>query len=287
MSYRDKGILSTFAKLASDEYLRGSHSLNTAIKKIAKDEHLTPDQIEFVSTTANQLTWSKLFSQDKTASYDFPMANSAEVIKDLQIKPEQKVVDNAAFDYMSAPKATKTASFDVLAVMGFQKEAVDNTCAKRELKHVLQNRMEKIALAKERIHGDLIIAQGEIADLEEKFVKAARTMVLEVPLEERGKTVEKIAEFVACCGDHAKGRNLMKKFAHVLKRQGIVKTADLKAPEEYISDKLPARIVNGKHELYVTVKTLFDKFDYASNMLHRYEIVDSSLPPIREKIREL
>jgi hypothetical protein len=66
-----------------------------------------------------------------------------------------------------------------------------------------------------------------------------------------------------------------------------VKEADLKAPEELISKNSPARIINGRHALYLTIKTLYDQYDLHNTLGHKHEIVDSSLPVIREKIREL
>jgi hypothetical protein len=285
--YRDKGVLNTFAKLASDEYLSHGVNLNEALKKIAKDEALTPDQIEYVAGAANQSTWAHLFAQDKKASYDFPLAKSAEVIQDLQLKPVATVINDADLDFMSAPKSTKTASFDPMAAMGFLEESMDKTAEKKELKRILSVRLEKMAALKERLNDDYIMACGAIGDLEEKFVKVARQMIITEEDCDKPAAMEKIAEFVANSGDHNLGRDLLKKLSHVLVRQGIMKQADLKAPAQYISDQTPARHVNGTHALYVTIKTLFEKKDYASNILNRYEIVDSSLPMVQEKIRAL
>jgi hypothetical protein len=285
--YRDKSVLNTFAKLAADEYLSHGTVLNQALKKIAKDEALTPDQIEYVAGAANQATWAHLFAADKTASYDFPLAKSAEVIKDLQLKTAAPVINDADMDFLSAPKSTKTAAFDPMEAMGFVADGIDKTAEKKELKRVLNHRMEKMAALKEKLNDEFIITRSAIEALEETFVKAARQMVITEEDCDKPAAMEKIAEFVANSGDHDLGRDLMKKLSHVLLRQGIMKQADMKAPAEYISDKVPARHVNGNHALYVTINTLFAKKDYASNILNRYEIVDSSLPQIQEKIRAL
>jgi hypothetical protein len=66
-----------------------------------------------------------------------------------------------------------------------------------------------------------------------------------------------------------------------------VKAADLKAPEEYISKNLPVRVVNGRHPLYVQIDTLTDKWSELEQIRRGREIVDSSLPQLKEKIRGL
>lgn len=286
--YRDKDVLTSFAKIASQEFLGPSQvSLNHSLKKIASQENLTPHQIEFVAAESNRLTWAKLFAADKASSYDFPLAKSAEVIADLQIKPEKNQIVEADLDYLSPPKSTKIASFDPLEAMGFQKEAMDKTAAKKSLKRELQSRFEKMALAKEEIELRILENNTTIENATLSFVKEARTLVLETPDDEKAKTMDKIAEFVASCGNHDQGRKLMHKLATVMRRQGIMKEADLKAPDQYISKNTPARIINGNHGLYITVKTIFERQDLASSLHNRYEIVDSSLPIIQEKIREL
>lgn len=289
MHYRDKDVLNSFAKIAVDEYLgRGQAPLNTTLKKIAADENLTPHQIEYIASEANRMTWAKLFAMDKKASYDFPLAESHAVIKDLQIKTQKNEIAEADLDYLSPPKSTKLASFDPLAEMGFVPENIEKSAgARKEIKRELQNRFEKISAAKEEIERLLYVTNTAAENLTEQFVKAARTMVLESPDSEKPATLDKIAEFVSACGEAKRGQDLMRKLSYVIERQGIMKKADLKAPEQYISNKTPARIINGNHSLYITIKTIFEKQDYASNLLNRHEIVDSSLPMIQEKIREL
>lgn len=287
--YRDKETLNTFAKLAADEYLgQNKTALNTTLKKIASQEGLTPFQIEYVASEANKEVWGKLFSMDKQASYDFPLADSKEILKDLQIPQSSGEVKTADLDYLSPPVSTKVASFDPFKAMGIVEENLEKSAAaKKEVKRQLQHRLEKISAAKEEIERQLYVVNSKIEELELEFVKTARNMVLEYPFSDRGTAVEKVAEFLRGCGANDHSKYLIKKLAHVLKRQGLVKEADLKAPEQYISDKLPCRIVNGRHSLYLTVKTIMDQYDWRDTLHSRYEIVDSSLPTIKEKIREL
>lgn len=288
-AYRDKTILGTFAKIAADEYLgKNKTPLNESLKKIATQESLTPHQLEYVVAEANKSVWSRLFAMDKTASYDFPLADLKAILGGLQEVRGPSVVSGAELDYLSPPSSTKVASFDPFEALGVQESALEKSAAARkEVKRQLQARFEKLSSAKEELERLMYVADSEIQSLELKFVKEARDLICEFPFEERKVGLEKIAEFLRGCGRHEHGARLMSKLSHVLSRQGLVKKADLKAPEEYISDKLPAQIINGNHSLYVTVQTLFERIDGRLGCGHQYEIVDSSLPMIREKIRAL
>lgn len=287
--YRDKETLNTFAKIAADEYLGSNKApLNSTLKKIASQEHLTPHQIEYVTAEANKAVWGKLFSMDKQASYDFPLADSKDILKDLQVSQAPKEVKIADLDYLSPPISTKVASFDPFQALGVVEDNVKTASAKKEVKRELKKRLEKVAQAREDLERELFVVNSKIELLELDFVKAARSMVLEHSFAERGAAMDKVAEFLRGCSEKPEhNRALIKKLAHVMKRQGLVKEADLKAPEEYISDKLPCRIVNGRHQLSILVKTIMDQYDQRDVLHNRYEIVDSSLPVIKEKIREL
>lgn len=283
---RSKDVLNQFAKLAAEAFLsRNKTPLNTSLTKIAKEESLEPHQIEYVASQANHSVWERTYGIDKKASYDFPIADPNVVINDLQIKPKG-VIKEAGLDYLSGPSSTgfqeKTASIDL--------GTVDKTASqKRDLKRLLENRMEKISSAKEEFERQMYVLDLKYGESEKIFVKEARQMIMETPFEDRGAGMNKIAEFVRSASeDNEKlAQTLMKKLSAVLVGQGIVKKADLRAPEEYIDMKMPAKIVNGRHALYITIKTLKDiRQEY--DPLHRaYEIVDSSLPELKEKIRAL
>jgi hypothetical protein len=288
-AYRDKTILGTFAKIAADEYLgKNKTSLNESLKKIATQENLTPHQLEYVVAEANKSVWSRLFAMDKTASYDFPLADLKAILGDLQEVRGPSKVSGADLDYLSPPSSTKVASFDPFEALGVQENALEKSAAARkEVKRQLQARFEKLSSAKEELERLMFVADSDIQSLELKFVKEARDLVCEIPFTDRNVGVEKVAEFLRGCGRPEHGTRLMAKLSHVLTRQGLVKKADLKAPEEYISSTLPAQIINGNHSLYMTIQTLFDRYDDRFGCERRYEIVDSSLPVIREKIRAL
>jgi hypothetical protein len=289
--YRSKDVLNVLAKLAADGYLKSQTPLNEGVAKIAEQESLTPAQVEYVAAESNKSVWRRLFSMDKEASYDFPLADSAEIISKLQVEHKPKTVKEIDLDYLSPPINTKLAEFNPMKAMGFKDEVFEkqaSTLARKELKHELQARYEKLAFAKEELYRLDLETSTKIENLEVQFVKTARALVLEESFEDRGMAFEKIAEFLRGCeGKMEYKLGLMKKLAHVAVKQGIVKEADLKAPEQYISDKLPARIINGNHSLYITIKTLFDNYDYHNGIREKSLIVDGSLPVVKEKIREL
>jgi len=137
------------------------------------------------------------------------------------------------------------------------------------------------------------MTRSKLEEISVSFVKQARDLLLELPLDERANGMNKIASFVSSSrraespADLEHGRELMAKLAFVMEKQGLMKKADLKAPSEYISDKLPGEIINGRHALYVTIRTFQNAKDDYSKSSDRYDIVDGSLPMIKEKIREL
>lgn len=284
---RSKEVLNSFAKNASDAFLGKSKvALNDSLMKIAKAEALEPHQVEYIASQANHNVWSSLFGIEKKASYDFPLADAGEVIEKLQIKAAP-VIKEASLDYMTPPKKfvyEKTASGTVCD------DSVDTKKAKRRgVKHELEHRLQKAALAKNDLSCRMIEIQSQIESLDEVVVKEARDLVIKTPFTQRVEAIEKIAEFVrgSINGDATTGLRLMKKIAGAIKKAGLVKEADLKAPAQYINENLPARIVNGRHVLYVTIQTIRDKSSDYENCQRVHEIVDSSLPVIREKIRAL
>lgn len=283
---RSKEVLNTFAKLAAESFLSKKTPLNTSLTKIAKEEGLEPHQIEYVAAQSNHAVWERLYGMDKKASYDFVVADPNAVINNLQVKPKG-IIKEASLDYLSGPTGgsgflEKTASIEL--------DSVEKTAAKkREFKKTLQNRMEKMCSAKEELDRQMYVLDLKYAEYEKNFIKEARTMIMEQPFTDRGTAMIKIAEFVRSASEdnEALAKGLMKKLAAVLKGQGLIKVADLKAPEEYIDMKMPAKIVNGRHALYITIKTLKDIRQEYDPLFRGAEIVDSSLPELKEKIRAL
>lgn len=289
--HKSKDVLQNLAKIASASYLgKAKTPLKDSLKKIASSEELTTDQIMYVTAEANKDVWANLFKMDKKASYGFEPVDPKSLITDLQVK-EAQAIPLGNLDYMTAPTSVKEASADGFSVEGVfsRGDDIDHKILRSELKHDLSRRIEKMAFAKEQLEMDLIVLRSQASELEAKIVKEAHQMVIREDYSLRGECMDKIASFVhsACQGDYELGKRLMAKLSFVLKKQGLVKEADMKAPQEYISEKLPARIVNGNHSLYITIDTLMKKEREISGVNQQWMIVDNALPTLKEKVREL
>jgi hypothetical protein len=290
VAHKSKEVLHGLAKLASDAFLgKNKTPLNDSITKIAKQEGLNSNQIEIVVAEANRDTWQRTFNEDKKASYDFPIADAPVIIEGLQLKNEGNVIKEAAMDYLTPPTKNHHG-LDKHASATINLSTLDSEVAERRKTRLeLEKRAAKMVQAKEEIERRIYDTKSSRELFERDFVKQARQLIMEEPFSQRGAALEKIAEFVrsALEDDLTLGQSLMGKLAHVVKHQGLVKEADLKAPDQYISKKLPAKVINGRHILYVTLKTIKDKSASLYDLDRQYKLVDDSLPLVREKIRAL
>lgn len=285
MGYKAKEVLNSLAKTAADAYLKKGSSLNDTLKKTASQEGLEPHQVEYVAAEANKMVWAHNYKLDKKAAYDFPLADPNTIIDSSQKKPVEKVA-MADLDYMTPPPSmSKTASDG--NVYGEFKTYITDGMDRRELKHQLQSRFEKLSNAKEEIEARIFLEETKLAALKNVFVKEARELIMQTPFTDRAQAMDKIAEFVRGAGNIAVGRELMSKLAQKIVKDGLVKQADMKAPEEYISETLPARIINGNHSLYITIDTIVKGDSCLGDLKNHQMIVDGSLPVLKEKIRGL
>ena len=286
MSYKSKDYLNSLAKTAADSFIKNKTSMNDTLQKVASSEGLQPHHVEYVAAEANKMVWARNYKLDKTAAYDFPLADHKVIVGNSQRKPVEKIAE-ADLDYMSAPSdMKKTASTDGYVHGVFETDITKNI-DKKQLKQDLTNRYEKLAQAREEAEADLFMAETKIGALELKFVKEARQMIMETPFLDRADAMDKIAEFVRSAGHSEVGKRLMQKLSSAIVKSGLIKEADLKAPEQYISETLPARIINGNHSLYITIDTIVKHEDLASNLKRDFIISDNTLPVLKEKIRGL
>lgn len=284
MAHKSKEVLNSLAKTAADGYLKNKSSMNESLKKVASAEGLEPHHVEYCAAEANKMVWASHYQSDKKAAYDFPLADPKLIIDQLQIKPVEKIAE-VSLDYMLPPEHEKQASDK--SVMGeFSSEATKND-DRRTLRHQLTQRYEKLAQAKADTEADMISLRATIDGLEAKFLKEARQMLIQTPFTDRPAAMDKVAEFIRSTGHVAKGRELMKKLAAKIVKDGLVKQADMRAPEEYISETLPARIINGNHSLYITLDTIVKKEEHYLGMQRNFTICDDTLPVLKEKIRGL
>lgn len=288
MSYKSKDVLNTMAKTAAQQFIKSKKSMNESLSKVASSEGLEPHQVEYVAAEANKYVWADYYQNNKKDSaYSFELADPNAIVGGLQKKPQEKVA-MASLDYMVAPNSLKKEA-GMLDGQVYGEFATDLTEKnnQRALKAQLTQRYEKLANAREQAGMEATILEESIRNLENKFVKEARQFVIETPFTDRLEALEKIAEFVRATGKIELGQKLMQKLAKQVAKDGLVKEADMKAPEEYISETLPARVINGNHSLYITIDTIAKKMDNLSNMRRDFVIVDDTLPVLKEKIRGL
>lgn len=293
MAHKDKTVLNHLAKLAADTYMRNqkASTLQSELTKIAKQEGVLPIQIEYLTSAANQEVWKQLYGMNKQASYAFHPVDPAAVLGSLQ-KASPHVVKKASEDYLSPPKPglTKTAATAKADVVGVIKVGYDAEAAgRRQLRRDLQERLEKVSAARDEFDRKLYVLDSDIESTEAAFVKSARTLIIEAPFLEREFAMDKIAEFVRSAAPKRGKRTarLMAKLSDAVAASGLIKKAALKAPEAYISEKLPARVVNGNHVLYILIEGLAKKWDERDIQSQGREICDSTLPSLKEKIRAL
>lgn len=286
--HKSKDVLNDLAKLASSAYLgKEKVGLNASLKKIAKSEGLNSHQIEYICSEANKQVWAKNFTLDKTAAYDFPLASPKEVIDALQVKEPQKI-SLASMDYSLPPSALdKTASADGIEYYGEFKTDTTKDDERRQLKKDLQSRYEKMAAAREDIAMKIHITKTASENAERAFIKEARQLIIQTPFSERASAIAQIGEFLSSAGHEKVGVELMGQLIENVAKAGLIKKADMKAPQEYISKSMAARTINGNHSLYITLNTIIEQRKDNDLYGRTYEIVDSRLPALKEKIREL
>jgi hypothetical protein len=287
VSHKSKDVLNSLAKTAADQFLKNQLSLNSSLKKMASSEGLEPHQVEYVAGEANKLVWANNYKLDKKAAYDFPIADPKSIVSDLQVKPVEKVAE-ANLDYMLPPSSQMKVASDRVVCGVFESDATKDD-DRKSLRKTLNYRYEKLAQAMKDTNADMIAIQSGIENLETKFVKEARQMIMQTPFTDRAEAMEKIAEFVRSANQAhiGRGRELMKKLAAKIVRDGLIKQADLRAPEEYIAEGLPARIVNGNHVLYITIDTINQRQREWDDLNRSFIICDDTLPKLRETIRGL
>jgi hypothetical protein len=286
MSYKSKEYLNSLAKTAADLFVNKKTPMNDTLKKVASSEGLQPHHVEYIAGEANKMVWAREYKLNKTAAYDFPIADPNVIVGDMQKKPIEKVAE-VNLDYMSSPsELKKVASTDGEAFGVFESEVTKDQ-DRKQLKQTLTARYEKLAQARKDGELDLLSLESKVMHLEEKFVKEARVLIIETPFTERAQAMEKIAEFVRSAGHFEVGKRLMEKLSKAIVSSGLIKQADLQAPEQYISESLPARIINGNHSLYITIDTIVKHQDRISSLKNNFIICDDTLPVLKEKIRGL
>lgn len=281
-----------WANSIASSYLSSGIEPTTSLCKIAQSEELTPHQIALVAGEANKLIHQQKYAsaKDKYFAADFPHADARAAISSLQNGGTMKV---AAVLSAPAPSAVPE-DYDPFGV-GPQMEVKT-----AELKHQFKHTILKTASLKEKLSDQHFMQKQAAENAERAFIKEARQAVLsDSSSTERMRTLGGIDHFAKCAGLNAKIQ--LAKLAYVLGREGLLtpshakaalgyflsKEADCKAPDELISEWLPARVVNGTHPLYMTLKTFHDHQGRMDDTRGRSSIVDDKLQILEQRARSL
>lgn len=299
-SKMNMGHIRELAGVVTSSYLNDNVPPATSIVKIAQAEELTPDNIATLAAESNKMIHTAKYASagpnDKYHAADFPLANAKEILAQLQLNGG---VEKIAVE-MPAPILSSAEAFDPFKAFGVEAEPLDKTAS---LKHNLKGVHEKLALLKSQNDDALYMAKQASDAAERHLIKQAHQMIIQEGHNstERLQVLGKIASFYKAANmtDHA--NPVLAKVAGVLVAEGMVepskgkaameyfmsKTADCVAPPELISENLKATVVNGKHPLYITLKTFIDRKNALNLYEDRLPQIQDKLHIVQEKIRAL
>lgn len=265
-----------------------------SLTKVAMAEELTPHQIGVLAGEANKEIHRHKYAaaKDKYFAADFPLADAKMAIDMLQADGGEVKISTQLPEPVVKPQ-----ELDLFKAFGVEEPAMDKrACVKSELK-IASVRADHL---QQKVEDKALLSKFAADAACEKFIKLARSFVLqEENPEARMKALGKLDQFVKSAGMD-EGRDLLAKLSYVLGREGMitpsqtkvafqyfVKKADVKAPQELISEWLPAQIVNGEHPLYITLKTVRDCKNDEKLHNDKHTIIQDKLNVIRQKVRAL
>ena len=287
-----------WATVAANSFLSDGTEPSVSLSKIAQSEELTPHQIETLAGEINKSIHQAKYAsaEDKYHAADFPLADAARVIAGLQTDRGNEKIASV----MPEPDLGPAAGPDPFEMFGVEPEPMSK---KAQLKHELRHTHQKTALAGQKAADRAILAKYAADAAEKTFIKTARQFVLEhadAP-PERLKLIGIVEHMAKSAEMLDTARPALAKLAGVLMHEGLImpghgkelmayfmgKSADEKAPQSLISPGLEARIVNGKHPLYITLKTFKDRSSALELDRDRAQAVDDRLRLAGQYIRAL
>lgn len=282
-------------------YMNSGVPPTDSLCKIARDEELTPHQIEVLAGESNKIIHQTKYAsaKDKYLAADFPHADSKIALERLQLVGETKIAAVMPDPDVSMPEP------DVFAAFGVEADSLEKSAAEaseKNLKHELKTAQVRVQVLREKIADAVYLEKCAAEAAERQFIKQARQMVLNGAHDSAGRmqVLGTIDHFVKCA-EMTYARQSIAKLAYILAKEGLLlpghaktalsyfmsKEADLKAPVELISPHLPAKVVNGNHPLYITLKTFKHHADRMLESARRSNTVDDRLHILGERIRAL
>lgn len=286
------------------DFLNGGDSPTEGLVKIAKEKGFEPHQVQTLAGEVNRLIHQKKYAsaKEKYHAADFPLADAKEAINSLQADggevklavamPEPKF--SRPEDHQSEFHKAFGLEPDTMDKHAFQKEA----SAKFEVKCTF----EKTAFLKEKLSEELTLKKYASEAAESNFIKTARKMLVsETSSQQRYENLNDIDDLCKQAGMEEVSRKPLAKLAYACMKEGLMepgmakkamnyfmpKEADEKAPQSLISGSLKSRVVNGKHPLYITLKTVQDCQDSYDITKDRYSLVDDKLRILGQRVRAL
>lgn len=270
---------------------------NTSLEKIAQSEDLTPHQIQVLAGETNKMIHMQKYAnagnEDKYFAADFPHADFKEVLKNLQADGGSAKIAVQMIDPVVSDNGP-----DPFTMFGVKLEEIDKTAS---VKGEMKVASHKIALLHQKLKDRVILNKYAAEAAERNMIKKARQFVL------NGSNSSERLQLLGQIDHMAKEAGLgsasspLAKLAYVLKEEGLIdplsaketveyfmsKEADQKAPESLISNWLEAKIINGQHPLYITLKTFHDSNDALRTSEDQFNLVDDKLKILKQKVRAL
>lgn len=278
----------------ANSYFNAGAAPTETLTKIALSEELVPHQVEVLAAEANKEIHKHKYAsaKDKYFAADFPLADAKLAIKSLQADGGAEKISAI----MPEPKF-KTPEMDLFAAFGVSPETIDKTASVR---HELKVASVKGGLLEQKVEDKLTLSKFAAEAAERNFIKTARQYVLlKEASSSRMKALGDLDHFVKSAG-MPEGRIPLAKLAYSLGREGLLsqdhlkkafgyltKQADVKAPEELISEWLPAQVVNGEHPLYITLKTFRDCKNALEDCYNEHKLIHDKLCVVKQKVRAL
>ena len=278
----------------ANSYVTSGAPPTSGLLKIASQEDLTPHQVEVLAAETNKEIHRIKYAsaKDKYFAADFPLADAKVAIAALQADGGDEKVARQ----MPAPKVSAEGP-DAYAMFGVKPQALDKTAS---LRHQLKAASEKTVLLDQKLSDAAILNKFACDAAENAFIKEARQVVLGGDdSAARMQLLGTLDHFVKSSGITL-GRRPLAKLAYALGKEGLLgqrhaelaldhltKKADCKAPQEMISEWLPAKVVNGTHPLYITLQTFRDRTEAGDQMAQSGKLIQDNLKVIRQKVRAL
>jgi len=284
-----------WANSIAHQYLSGNGSPTAGVIKIAQTEELTPSQIELLATETNKLIHTAKYASSKDDKYfaaEFPHADAKAIIEYLQATDQTKIA-------ASMPDPTfRDDRPDEFAMFGITPPVMDKTAS---VKRELQVAQEKVALLKEKSDDRTTLAKYAAENSERAFIKEARQLTLSGDNSLGRMSILGTMDQMLKVAGMAFAKKSLAKLAYVLGKEGLLwpehtekamgyflsKEADQNAPQEIISGWMQARVVNGQHPLYITLKTFRDTEQSLRECSDRSNIIQDKLHITKQRIRAL